>query len=433
VYFLDTLGVGLTGSAGPYTRALIESQRASGAGAEARVWGHRDTWLSAASAAACNAYQIHNCEFDCVHEAAVVHPMAVLSGALVAFAEREARVHGRRISGRDLLLGVVLGVDVAAGLGIAARSGLRFFRPATAGGIGAALAIGNLMGFDRERLVTAASIAYAQTCGTMQAHVEGSMLLGMQVGFNARNALVACDMAGAGIPAPREVLEGQFGYFKLIETESDLQPVLESLGRTWRIEEVAHKPFPSGRATHGIVDACLTLAAVYGFSGAQVKHVNATVPPLTHRLVSRPSRTDMSPNYARLSGAYVAAVALTRGHIGIEDFSDNALHDADTLTLAERIEIQSDDSPDPNALTPICVEIELNNGNKHALDLDIVYGNPAKPMMRDAYLQKFTSNWMSAAAPGSSAHCTRAIELLENLHTLEDATSLFDLLSPAAR
>ncbi|MGI9332824.1 MAG: MmgE/PrpD family protein, partial [Gammaproteobacteria bacterium] len=42
VYFLDTLGVGLTGSAGPYTRALIESQRASGAGAEARVWGHRD-------------------------------------------------------------------------------------------------------------------------------------------------------------------------------------------------------------------------------------------------------------------------------------------------------------------------------------------------------------------------------------------------------
>jgi 2-methylcitrate dehydratase PrpD len=34
---------------------------------------------------------------------------------------------------------------------------------------------------------------------------------------------------------------------------------LPAIGRVWRITEVAHKPFPRGRATHGVVDACLTL------------------------------------------------------------------------------------------------------------------------------------------------------------------------------
>ena len=84
--------------------------------------------LPAASAALCNAYQLHNSEYDCIHERAVVHPLAVLLPAVLAHAERAGGV-----SGRDLLSAVVLGVDVAAGLGVAARSGLRFFRPAIAG------------------------------------------------------------------------------------------------------------------------------------------------------------------------------------------------------------------------------------------------------------------------------------------------------------
>ena len=32
----------------------------------------------------------------------------------------------------------------------------------------------------------------------MQAHTEGSSLLAMQMGFNARNAVVACDLAAQG-------------------------------------------------------------------------------------------------------------------------------------------------------------------------------------------------------------------------------------------
>ena len=250
-FLLDTLGVGVAGSAGPWTRRLIETQRLSCPGDQARVWSH-GARLSAAGAAVCNAYQVHNGEFDCVHEGAVVHTFTVPVAAALAWAERTGEV-----GGRDFLTALALGVDVACHLGVASKSPLRFFRPATAGAFGAVAAIGRLTGFDAAALVNAFGAVLGQLSGTMQAHTEGSPLLGMQVGFSARNAIVACDMAAGGLAAPHGVLEGPFGFFPLFEGEHDLGAVLGQLGETWRVTEVSHKPFPSGRATHAVVDACL--------------------------------------------------------------------------------------------------------------------------------------------------------------------------------
>ena len=257
-FLLDTLGVGAGGSAGPWTRELVETQRLSSPGGQARVWSH-GARLSAAGAAVCNAYQIHNGEFDCVHEGAVVHTFTVPVAAALAWAEREGG-----IGGRDFLTALALGVDVACHLGVASKSPLRFFRPATAGTFGAAAAIGRLAGFDAATLVNAFGAVLGQLSGTMQAHTEGSPLLGMQVGFGARNAILACDMAAGGLAAPEGVLEGPFGFFSLFEGEHALAKVLDQVGEVWRVTEVSHKPFPSGRATHAVVDACL------GFRGASI-------------------------------------------------------------------------------------------------------------------------------------------------------------------
>src|SRR5262245_10469161 len=232
VFILDTLGVGLAGSSGPMARELADVEEASGRREEARVWG-QGRRLPAAAAALCNAYQVHNSEFDCLHEEAVVHAMTVVLPVALAGAERRPAV-----AGKDLIAAVILGVDVAAGLGIAARAGLKFFRPGTAGAFGGAAALGRLMGLDRAMMVNAFSLAYGQVCGTMQAHAEGSMLLALQMGFNARNAVLACDLAERGFDAPKGVLEGAFGYFKLIETGGSPESVVQGLGRRWLVTEL---------------------------------------------------------------------------------------------------------------------------------------------------------------------------------------------------
>ncbi|MBT5809228.1 MAG: MmgE/PrpD family protein, partial [Rhodospirillaceae bacterium] len=330
IFILDSLGVGLIGSAGPWAAELVKTQALWGCGDDARVWSH-GARLPAPAAAMCNAYQMHNSEFDCVHEGAVVHALSIVLPCALAEAERRGGANGR-----DLMTAVVLGVDTACNLGLAAASGLRFFRPGTAGLFGGVGAIAKLRKFDRETLVRAYAIAYAQLCGTMQPHTEGSLLLGMQIGFNARNAVVACDMAQAGLAGLQDVLQGPFGYFSLIEDGGDVAAVVADMGKKWRIAEMAHKPHPSGRATHGVIDAALALRAEHDLTGADIASVTLAMPSLTHHLVARPVGDDMAINYARLCSPYVVALALRNGEIRIADFGPEALRDADVLALAQR-------------------------------------------------------------------------------------------------
>ena len=86
-FILDSFGVGVAGSAGPWLDGLIASVGAQGQADDARIWVHGNR-LPASAAAMINAYQMHNSEFDCVHEAAVVHAMTVPLAAAMAEADR---------------------------------------------------------------------------------------------------------------------------------------------------------------------------------------------------------------------------------------------------------------------------------------------------------------------------------------------------------
>ena len=421
-FILDTLGVGLAGSTGPYVEELLNAySSASPAELASRVLGQRAK-INSADAALINGFQIHNSEFDCVHEEAVIHTMTVLLAVLLADADRRGKINGI-----ELLKSAILGVDVACNLGVACTSGLQFFRPATAGAFAGVAAVGSARGYDKEQLIRAFSLAYIQLSGTMQAHTEGSSLLALQIGFNARNALIACDLAENGLPGLQGVLEGRFGYFGLIEAQGDIRSVLSSLGKTWRINEVAHKPFPSGRATHGIVNAIQEIQNLNTINVDQIDSVEAKVPSLTHHLVGRPIHDAMEISYARLNGQYAASIMLQKRFIDIDDFTIDAIRNKGSLDLARKVHIKIDDNPDPNALSPVEVEIRMENGEKFFKRLDTVYGNPNKPLTRDAHLAKFRRNWQASAISLPIEDGEEIIKIIDNLEEIEDIRVLIDL------
>ncbi|MEM7742940.1 MAG: MmgE/PrpD family protein [Pseudomonadota bacterium] len=422
-FILDTLGVGIGGSSGPMAASLPHAMCTAGVGKDARVWttGQR---LPAQAAALCNAYQIHNSEYDCLHEAAVAHVMTIVLPVALAGAERLGKV-----SGEALIEAVVVGVDVASCIGLASTSGLRFFRPATVGAFGGAAALGKLMGLDQCQMVNAFSLAYGQMGGTMQAHTEGSMMLAMQMGFNARNAVMACDLAAGGFTGPENILEGPFGYYRLIEESGDPGPILSSLGKKWRVNELAYKPFPSGRATHGIADGCLELKRVYGIDPTSIYSITAHVPPLVHHLVGRPVKTEMDINYARLCAPYVAACALLRGTVGLADFNDAAYADPARQALARAVNVEIAPG-DPNALTPVEVSISLQNGGVHSLRVDHVYGAPQNPMSDAARVEKFHLNCARSSGAPTPRQADALVEAVSRLETLPDVSRLVDLMVP---
>jgi 2-methylcitrate dehydratase PrpD len=425
VFVLDSLGVGIAGSSVEGAESLLQAAAAWGApiagSAAIPVWGCA-TRLSAPAAVFMNAWQMHNQEYDSLHEGAVVHGMASVLPAALAAAEMAGGT-----SGTELIAAVAVGVDIASGLGLAARSGFRFFRPATAGGFGATAAAGRLLGLDRLALGRAFAWQLAQASGTMQAHVEGSPILPVQVAFNARAALQSCSLAKIPMAAPERVFEGDYGYLPLFEGTFALEPVLQSLGQDWRIAEFSHKPYPAGRATHGGIEGVSTLQRQAGFDASQVASVEIAAPPLILRLVGRPPRPDMGQSYARLCLAWTVARVLLNGKLDLSDFRGAALSDAATHALARRVTLKDDGNPDPNALAPQRVMVRLADGAEHSWSCETMLASPARPLTREQYLAKFHRCLEFAAMPMAPRAAARLVEVIDNLEAVEDVCALADL------
>ena len=425
-FCLDTIGVSVAGTAARYAAEMRAAVGKWGDGGEATVLG-LSSQLPAGAAAMVNAFHAHNQEFDCVHEAAVVHPLTTIQSAALAYAERAGGV-----TGRDLILALALGVDVAASIGMAATTGLRFFRPATAGVFGATAAVGKLAGLDAVGLKNALGLAYAQNAGTMQSHVEGGPALALQMGFAAGAAIRAVDLARAGMPGPHDVLEGPFGYFRLYEGEWDLEPVWAKLGTIWRITQVSHKPFPTGRAAHGGLDGILQLRAAHGFQADDVARLTLAAPPLIHQLVGRPVQPGMDVTYARLCFQYVGALALLNGGVDIGDFSPERLADPHLHDLARRIELVADGNPDPNALAPQAVTAHLKDGRALRIDVPHTLGSPERPLSREQHLAKFRRCWSCGVQPLADEAANRLIHLVDGLDEVDNSSELVALTRPAA-
>lgn len=422
VFILDSFGVALSGTRVAGVRTLYDMAARSGSGSAARVWGTAER-VPGPTAALLNSYQIHNQEFDCLHEPAVVHPMAVVLATLVAWSEERGGV-----SGRTLIAACSAAVDVAATIGSAARNALRFFRPAMCGALGATAGLALIERLSADATRSALGLAYSQLSGTMQAHVEGSPVLPMQIGFNTRAALTAVDLAARGVQGPWEFLEGRYGYYALIDPEWDRAP-FDELGRVFRMTELSHKPFPSGRATHGGVDGALTLQASHGFRASDVEAIRVLAPPLVIQLVDRPAHAAMAPSYARLCAPYVIATALLEGTVGVLDFEPAALADPRRLELAQRVTVTRDANPSLNALSPQRVEVRLRDGRQLALDLPAVLGSPGRPLGRERHLAKFRRAAASGARPLAPARVEALIETCGHLEELSDVRELVDLLA----
>ena len=408
----DTLAVGAAGAASDEAQNMLAAVQGWGGGDEARLLGLPER-LPTPSAAWFNGFAIHCLEWDAVHEPAVVHAMSVVTGALLAAADRIGRNRSDRRNRSDgafgsddkdsdrdrFLTALCVGVDVAAGLGIAATGPMQFFRPATAGVIGAALAVARLELLAADKLADVVGLAYSQAAGTMQAHREASLALPLQIANAARAAITAVDLVKVGMNGPRNALEGPFGYFRLFEP-GEITRYSQLIGSQWLIEDVSIKPFPSGRASHGVLGALdtmlrdgalagslsggLTGSLGSGLTGSlgsgQIERITVEAPPLIYRLVGRPSRSDMTPSYARLCLPFLIALMLRDQSIDPRCFTPAQFADPLLRKLADKVTVTIDDNPDHNALAPQKLEIHLAGGRLAQKTISDNPGSPSAPM-----------------------------------------------------
>src|SRR5579883_577962 len=254
---IDTFGCMLGGSGAPGIAELCQVIGDWGGRREGRVL-LRGLTLPAPQAALINASMGHALDFDdTLDSGGSIHPGVSVLAAVLALADRLAKV-----SGRDVLLATALGLDVSCRIALACTRDRGWHRTAAIGVFGAAAAAGKLIGLTAAQMLHAFGIAYSHAAGNRQCILDGALTKRLQAGQAASAGVFAAVLAQTGFTGARNIFNGRFGFFELYQPGGyDASLLLEDLGSAFRGEDLSYKPYPCGRPLHAAIDAALACRA----------------------------------------------------------------------------------------------------------------------------------------------------------------------------
>jgi 2-methylcitrate dehydratase PrpD len=424
---LDTLGAMVGGSSAPGIAELSGLVKHWGGREESSLLliGGR---VPAPQAALVNATMGHALDFDDTFDrAGNIHPGTSTLAASLAVAEMRGGV-----SGRDFVLAVTLGLDVACRLALAATVDRGWHRTATFGIFGATVAAGILLGLSLAQMVNAFGIAYSQAAGTRQCIIDGALSKRFQAGQAASAAVLAALLAREGFTGAREVFTGRYGFFPMYQPDGyDLGALGDGLGKIFRGVELSFKPYPSGRPNHAILDAALELYRSLDLgstdAGAGIAEVVITVNPQTYKeQLSREAgkRRPAQVVEAQFSIPFLVAAALERGRVGIGEVA--GVDDPYVLALSDRIQgAVREDAPAGWAQ----IAIRRADGRSAARETTSPSGSPEQPLSDAQLHAKFRDCAAHAVKPIPEEIVERAIRFIQQMEDATEATELLRLFA----
>jgi 2-methylcitrate dehydratase PrpD len=302
----------------------------------------RSERLDAMGAAFVNAISANLLDFDDTHLDTIIHPAAPVAAPVLALAQ------ARGLSGRDVLIAFILGVEVECRVGNAVSPG-HYARgwhiTSTCGVFGAAAACAKLLGLPADQISNAIGIAASQSAGIVENLPSAAK--NVSVGNAARNGLFAALLAAEGYSASPQAIEGPLGWARAMGDEPDLGRLTGSLGKTWEIAKNTYKPYPAGIVFHAVIDACFKLRAKLN---RRIDDIASVAVQGSALLLARGDRPVRNERDARVSIHHCAACALLLGVAGVTGFSDAIVFRPDLVALRQKVTAELDASlPDSAA------------------------------------------------------------------------------------
>ena len=415
---LDTIGVTLAGALEPAARIVQTVIAADGAG-PCRVLGTALT-ASAANAALANGTAAHAHDYDDMCFVSLAHP----SAPLVAAALAAGTLAGA--SGSALLDAYIVGFEIEGRFGRAMNP--RHYQrgwhcTSTIGTIGAAAAASRLRGLNPQATDQALAIAASEASGLKENF--GSMVKPLHAGLAARNAVVAAELARAGMTASRSAIDGPQGFLAAFDSAAPtLDETAGDLGSRWEILDtgITVKLYPACAATHPSLDAILDLRRRERFGPDDVERVEVGVDPVTPTVLLYDSPSNALE--AKFSMPFCVAAAIADGQVGLDTFDDRHVHDPRIAAVRARVSMTVDRSLDASAppLTQARLTVRLRDGRALTASASGARGYPARP----ATDQDLDTKFLACAARAMSE--SRAHALLARLRAIEgvrDVDTLF--------
>ncbi|MEK7860061.1 MAG: MmgE/PrpD family protein, partial [Chloroflexota bacterium] len=276
-------------------------------------------------------------------------------------------------------------------------------------------AAAKLQKLPEDQLVHAFGICGSQASGIIEYLADGSWTKRLHPGWAAHAGVTATLLARAGFTGPETVFDGAHGLYAAFAGGHDgarLQELLESLGRTWELEQLTFKPYPCGSLAQPYMDCALRLRQQHRLRSEEIATIRCRtaagpVPRLWEPLAAKHA----PPNgyAAKFSLPYLVAVILVKGKAGLAEFTDEAIHDQEVLRVAKRVTHELDETIDYPRQFVGDVEITLADGRVVHERQDRPRGGPDAPMTREEIEAKFSGNAALALSSEQPEHVIRSV------------------------
>jgi 2-methylcitrate dehydratase PrpD len=326
---LNWMGCAVGGSRHGTVDAAIAALAPFSGPPQASVLGRRER-LDILHASLMNGISSHVFDFDDTHLKTVIHPAAPVVPAILALSEQ------RTVSGKEFLNALVLGIEVECRIGNAvypAHYDRGWHITGTAGVFGSAAASGKLLGLSEQQMIWALGLAATQPVGLRE--MFGSMAKSFHPGRAAQNGLTAAHLAARNFTSAAAGLEGRSGWANVLSTARDYGRITEHFGKTYEILFNTYKPFACGVVIHPTIDACIQVRREHRLAAEQVARVDLRVHPLVLELTGK--KTPQTGLESKFSVYFAAALAIVRGSAGVQDFSDENVHDPIIVGVRDRV------------------------------------------------------------------------------------------------
>jgi 2-methylcitrate dehydratase PrpD len=296
------------------------------------------------------------------------------------------------------------------------------------GGLGAAMAVGKLLGFKEEQLLRTLGIAASMASGLRENF--GTMTKPLHAGRAAENGVNAALLARDGFTAATNILEARRGFFNAMAGGFDKSKISGRLGSPYFMKEpgISIKPYPSGSLSHPAQDLILDLVRQHDLGADDIERIdvgtNSNVP---NALIYPMPKTALE---AKFSIPFCMAVAVLERKAGIAQFQDRKVRDKKLIELMKRVTLSVDDELEKLGYDQVRSRIRITLKNGRAIEgrYDVARGHPGKPMSWAELGEKFR-DCATLVLPEKKAQ--DAIELVARIDELKSLRPLLCALSGA--
>lgn len=338
-------------------------------------------------------------------------------------------------SGRETILATVLAYELQCRLCDAASLRANGFDHVNYGLVSATLGVAKLMGLSETEMTNALDVALNAHVALRQARAgQLSEWKGMAFANVDRNAVVAAELAREGVEGPAPIFEGEFGFFRQVSGEFDLD--VDAFGGNdgeFKINETYVKFYPVEYHAQAAVNCVFTLMDDHDITAEDVERVENETYEAGVSIIAGDERKwrPETRETADHSMPYCIARALLDGEMTLEQFAPEKLTDPAVRELMDKIEI--DENPDYTERYgesfPHRMVLHTGEGT-YEHEIEYPKGHFENPLTNAELEQKFATG---ADGHLDSREQTRVLETVRDLPAVDDVGELFALLTTGPR